>query len=121
MFQLGCWNLGSTLAALSSTYSEIAQSRMSEYGPGPSRFVKFPTPLVVEFTSLNQKLFSVPAGRWSAANRRKLQIAPRVCRSSSNESNPMGAWSSVRCKYVRYRAWLFASKVEYAASALGSA
>ena len=38
--------------------TEIAQSRSNGYGELPSAFVRLARPLVVEFTSLNQKSFS---------------------------------------------------------------
>ena len=66
----------------------LAQSRKSGGAEPPKAFVRFAIPDVLEFTNLNQRSFSVPDVRWSAAYRRKLQMAPRVCRSSSNASNP---------------------------------
>ena len=52
MFQLGCWNRGSTFGALSSMNTEIAQSRSSGAGDVPSASVRFAMPArAVEFTS----------------------------------------------------------------------
>src|SRR5512143_1047003 len=98
-FQLACWKRASSPTALSSANTEMAQSRNKAYGVVPSAAVRFAIPAVFELTRLNHSAPSAPAGEWSAAKRRKFQIAPRVDRSSSNESKPMGAWDSVRPRY----------------------
>src|SRR5581483_386209 len=95
MFQLGCKKRGSTFGALSSMKTDTAQSRSSELGGAPSTLVRLATPVVVELTRLNQNVFSVPAGRWSATKRRKLQIAPRVGTSSSSGLEPIGPCAGV--------------------------
>src|SRR5689334_21145794 len=83
-FQLGSWYRVAA-PATSSSSSDVAQSRNSDARSLPNTLRRFASPVVFEFTSACHTVScAAPAPWWSAAQRRKLHVAPRVESESSS-------------------------------------